>query len=469
MRKNKKRKVAFILTLVLMLGYMHPIVGQASDDTLTKIEVLTQPENMEYCVGDVFDTAGLTLLATYSSGTTKNISDNYTTDYDFSASGEKVVTITYSEGEVSVETTVTVNVYKNPELITENMSVVKGSTVTIPVSISNNCGLMGMQLEIEYDNTCLLPISVEGTDIFTTGEVNDSIETSQGNTFHVIWAGSENMDSNGKLFNMTFYCKEDTEVDETSVHISTVKNNTYTEKYSPISCIAADSVITIDTKVNPDKLLLKELTVVVNDWEQGGVASIPKVSGNLGNGEITYYYAATAQGRYTTQMPSTVGRYYLRIKVDETEEYNSGYATCSFQITEPKGKDSVQAGNNLTTTSQPAYTTTLQPTYTTKVEYKKIKVGKPIIKSVKNVKGKKVVVKIKSKVTGASGYEIKYSNKKNSKTAVIISCAGNKLSNIIPKLKRGKTYYFSVRTYKKVDGEIYYSGWSTKKKVKIKK
>lgn len=387
MRKSEKKKVAFILAMILLLGYMYPIAGQAADDTF--------------------------------------------------------------------------NVYTKPELKTENVSVIKGSTVTVPVSISNNCGLMGMQIKVEYDNTCLVPISVESTDIFSTGEVNDSVETSQDNTFDVIWAGSENMNSDGKLFNMTFYCNEKTELDETTISISTIEDNTYTEDYSPISCVSTNSTVDINTKVNPDKLILKDLVVVMNDWEYGSTASVPKILGNLGNGEITYYYATTSEGPYTTQMPTTVGSYYLRVKVDETELYSSGNATCSFQITEPKKEASiVQPGTNLTTT---------QSTHTTEVKFEKIKINKPVIKSAKNIKGKKVVIKLKSKVKGASGYEIKYTDKKNSKTAVIVSCAGNKLSNTIPKLKRGKIYYFSIRTYKKVDGEVYYSGWSSKKKVKVKK
>ncbi|MCC8107038.1 MAG: hypothetical protein LIO99_13740 [Clostridiales bacterium] len=36
-------------------------------------------------------------------------------------------------------------------------------------------------------------------------------------------------------------------------------------------------------------------------------------------------------------------------------------------------------------------------------------------------------------------------------------------------LKKGKTYYVRIRTYKKVNGKTYYSAWSSKKTVKIKK
>ena len=42
-------------------------------------------------------------------------------------------------------------------------------------------------------------------------------------------------------------------------------------------------------------------------------------------------------------------------------------------------------------------------------------------------------------------------------------------SYTIKKLKKKKTYYVRIRTYKKVSGKTYYSGWSSVKKVKIKK
>ena len=39
---------------------------------------------------------------------------------------------------------------------------------------------------------------------------------------------------------------------------------------------------------------------------------------------------------------------------------------------------------------------------------------------------------------------------------------------LITGLKKGKTYYVKVRTYKTVKGKKYYSGWSKVKTVKVK-
>lgn len=90
----------------------------------------------------------------------------------------------------------------------------------------------------------------------------------------------------------------------------------------------------------------------------------------------------------------------------------------------------------------------------------------PSISSYKNVKGKKAKIKWKS-VSGASGYQLYMSTKKGSGYKRVYS--GTKKSYAVKGLKKGKTYYFKVRTYKKATGCNAYSSYSGYKKVKIKK
>lgn len=93
---------------------------------------------------------------------------------------------------------------------------------------------------------------------------------------------------------------------------------------------------------------------------------------------------------------------------------------------------------------------------------------KPVIKSVKNVKGKKAKVTLKAKVNGAKGYEYQISLKKNF-NKIVKSVRTKKTSYTFKKLKKGKKYYVRVRDYKVVtDGEVV-SAWSKTKTVKIKK
>lgn len=95
---------------------------------------------------------------------------------------------------------------------------------------------------------------------------------------------------------------------------------------------------------------------------------------------------------------------------------------------------------------------------------------KPAIKKLKNIKGGKCKVLIKKKIAGADGYQIRYSKNKNMKSSKHIKLSRNSiLTRTIKGLKKGKKYYIQVRSFKKVNGKMYYSGWSGKKPVRIRK
>lgn len=96
----------------------------------------------------------------------------------------------------------------------------------------------------------------------------------------------------------------------------------------------------------------------------------------------------------------------------------------------------------------------------------KIVVKASKINSVKNYKGKKAKVTVK-KTSSIIGYQIQYGTKKNFKGAKHVNT--RKTSKYLTKLAKNKKYYVRVRTYKTVDGKLYFSSWSGAKTVTIKK
>lgn len=87
--------------------------------------------------------------------------------------------------------------------------------------------------------------------------------------------------------------------------------------------------------------------------------------------------------------------------------------------------------------------------------------GKITLKS-----GKKKFVAKWKKISGNSGYQIKYSLKKSLSSAKTKNLKGKKIT--VNKLKSKKTYYVKVRAFKKVNGKKVYSDWSKLAKVKVK-
>lgn len=97
--------------------------------------------------------------------------------------------------------------------------------------------------------------------------------------------------------------------------------------------------------------------------------------------------------------------------------------------------------------------------------------AKPALKktSVKLTAGKRKASIRWSKVSGASGYQIYRSTKKSrSYKRVKTLTSGKSVKYTNKKLKKGKRYYYKVRSYRTISGKKVYSGFSTVKSVKVK-
>lgn len=77
---------------------------------LTAIAVTTNPTKMIYEYGDIFDTTGMVVTASYSDSKTAVISKYSHSPAAFSTIGNQVVTISYTENEVIQTTTFNVTV-----------------------------------------------------------------------------------------------------------------------------------------------------------------------------------------------------------------------------------------------------------------------------------------------------------------------------------------------------------------------
>ncbi len=75
-------------------------------------------------------------------------------------------------------------------------------------------------------------------------------------------------------------------------------------------------------------------TVSMAGWTYGDTASEPSVSGNTGNGDMTYQYKVSTadDSTYTTTKPTAAGTYTVKATIAETANYNGGTATADFTI-----------------------------------------------------------------------------------------------------------------------------------------
>nr|MCR5202330.1 PT domain-containing protein [Lachnospiraceae bacterium] len=128
---------------------------------------------------------------------------------------------------------------------------------------------------------------------------------------------------------------------------------------------------------------------------------------------------------------------------------------------QPSVAPSAQPSSEPTASSEPS--ASVEPTASAEAVTKPAKAK---INSAKN-NAKSTVLVVLKKISGANGYQLQYSLKKNFKGKKTKNTTALKVK--INKLKKKKTYYIRVRAYKVVDGKKVYGAWSTVKRVKIKK
>lgn len=184
---------------------------------------------------------------------------------------------------------------------------------------------------------------------------------------------------------------------------------------------------------------------------------------NIGKASQTIT-ASNVTKTYATKNQSV----YLNAKVKDKAALS--YKSDNKNITvDSKGKVTIKAkyvgAANITITSKE----TANYNAGKKVVKVTVNPSKTTLSSVKNTKSKTMSVTWKKNTVG-SGYQIEYAmnSKFSGKKAVNIS-KNKTTSYTVSKLTKKKTYYVRIRTYKKVSGKTYYSGWSSVKKVKITK
>ncbi|MBR1752475.1 MAG: hypothetical protein IJ740_16675 [Ruminococcus sp.] len=147
----------------------------------------------------------------------------------------------------------------------------------------------------------------------------------------------------------------------------------------------------------------------------------------------------------------------VTVKYDKTTLKKGTDYTVSYKNNKAVGKATV------TIKGKGGYTGTVTKTF-------KINPKKTTVKKLTSPKTKQLKVTYK-KVSGATGYQVTYSTSKKSTKAttktVTVKGAG-KLSKTVKSLKKGKTYYVKVRSYKTVSGKKYYSSYTAAKKIKVK-
>lgn len=133
----------------------------------------------------------------------------------------------------------------------DNSMVEAGGHITIPVKIENNNGFMGFAIIVTYDDDVFCPVSVS-KGLMLSGMFNDSIATSDGNSFKVVFTGTEDIVTDGVLFDAVFEVSDDAS-GEYEIEISYSQQDTFKEGWTNavLNCEAAEVVVTVNGTTAP--------------------------------------------------------------------------------------------------------------------------------------------------------------------------------------------------------------------------
>lgn len=157
---------------------------------------------------------------------------------------------------------------KNAEVLSENIVASPGDTISIPVILKENPGIMGLNVFLKYDEIFLNP-DIKTGELNLNGILSDNITPETNGKFNVIWSGTDVIDSDGILFWVNFKVSDSAQFGEYTVKIDYVPDDTFNERFENVQLICKD--ITVNIKSNQ----------AVND---GKVTTLTSEYSDCGNG-----------------------------------------------------------------------------------------------------------------------------------------------------------------------------------------
>lgn len=153
-----------------------------------------------------------------------------------------------------------------PQVYADEITAEAGETVTVPIKILNNTGLVGFCLIMEYDQDVFTPIAVNSGELTQAGILDDSIETSTDNTFKIIWANTEDVAEDGTLVNVDFTVSEYARGTQ-SIAISYSQPDTFNESWEDVVLDCTPVQVTVEKPQIQDAHLYSEDNLTVNEGE----------------------------------------------------------------------------------------------------------------------------------------------------------------------------------------------------------
>ena len=146
----------------------------------------------------------------------------------------------------------------------DSVQAVPGKTVSIPVKIENNPGLMGFKLTFDDSPKTLSKPKVQKGSVTKNGMMNDSITSQTNGSFDVVWSDSSETAENGVLMILQFEVKENASDGKYDIKCTYSQDDTFNEKLESVHLNVSNINVEISKQVNL-KTVGEEKTTVTSD------------------------------------------------------------------------------------------------------------------------------------------------------------------------------------------------------------
>lgn len=155
-------------------------------------------------------------------------------------------------------------------VFSENIKSSPGKSITVPVRLKNNKGIMGFKISVEYPDEQLKPKDISSGSLTTEGLFNTSIfdYNSVKGEFDVVWSHTKNIKADGTLFLLTFLVSDLADYGEYQIKLGYSTEDTFNEKWESVklNCSSVKVKISDSASVTEPQ---KENSVMPNDNTEG--------------------------------------------------------------------------------------------------------------------------------------------------------------------------------------------------------
>lgn len=122
----------------------------------------------------------------------------------------------------------------NPSITADPVETLAGQTVSIPVCITNNHGIMGFKISVEYPDETLINPTVKRGEVTAHGMMDDTIMDSTRGAFSIVWSNAEDVKIDDTIFILGFSVAPDAHDRDVDIKLTYSQPDTFNEQWEDV-------------------------------------------------------------------------------------------------------------------------------------------------------------------------------------------------------------------------------------------